>query len=228
MFKFRLPASLNESGGCGGFELRDSCVDGRDSGKLAPLWNYATGIDDTLPYIFWTLEGPIFVVIVDTGYHPDYVAPGFAEGKNFIEPAKLLSKIGLKVDDVKTVIVTHFHQDHFTGFDFFPSAKFVIQRAEYEFWTGPLMRYEYLNRLIRPRVRAALAKMIEADRVQFVDGDVELQPGLEVLKATGHTPGSQMAAVETSAGTAVICGDAAFTYRSLREHVPTGFYQYLA
>ncbi len=38
--------------------------------------------------------------------------------------------------------MTHFHQDHFTGLDYFPNAKFVMQRAELEFWTGPLMRHD--------------------------------------------------------------------------------------
>ncbi|MDP9129937.1 MAG: MBL fold metallo-hydrolase, partial [Candidatus Binatota bacterium] len=83
--------------------------------------------DKPVAYIFWLIDGPNGPVVVDTGYHPDYVAPEWAQGKQFIEPPKLLAEVGIKSDEIKTVIVTHFHQDHFTGFDYFPKAKFIIQ-----------------------------------------------------------------------------------------------------
>jgi glyoxylase-like metal-dependent hydrolase (beta-lactamase superfamily II) len=161
---------------------------------------------------------------VDTGYHPDYVASQWAQGKNFIEPPALLSQLGVKADEIKTVIVTHFHQDHFTGFDYFPTAKFVMQRAELEFWTGPLMRHEIFDKQIRPKVRPALHRLSQEERIELIDGDVELYPGLELLKAGGHTPGSQMVALQTAAGKAVLCGDIAYTYKNIRDHIPVGWY----
>src|SRR6185295_9395491 len=98
----------------------------------------------------WLVEGPNGPVVVDTGYHPDYVAPDWAKGKNFIDAPTLLRELGVKAEEIKNVIVTHFHQDYFTG------AKFVMQRAELDFWTGPLMRHEIFDRQIRPKVRPAL------------------------------------------------------------------------
>jgi glyoxylase-like metal-dependent hydrolase (beta-lactamase superfamily II) len=184
--------------------------------------------DKPVAYILWLIEGPDGAVVVDTGYHPNYVAPEWAQGKIFIEPPTLLAELGIKVDEIKTVIVTHFHQDHFTGFDYFPNANFVIQRAELEFWTGPLMRHEIFDKQIRPKVRPALEKLKEKGRVELIDGDIELHPGLELLKAGGHTPGSQMVAVQTKAGKAVLCGDIAYTYKNVRDHIPVGWYYNLA
>jgi glyoxylase-like metal-dependent hydrolase (beta-lactamase superfamily II) len=184
--------------------------------------------DKPVAYIFWLIEGPHGPVVVDTGYHPDYVAPEWARGKNFIEPPALLSELGVKADDVATVIVTHFHQDHFTGFDYFPKAKFVIQRAELEFWTGPLMRHDFLEKQIRPKVRPALERLKQEERIELIDGDFELYAGLELLKAGGHTPGSQMVAVQTKVGKAVLCGDIAYTYRNIRDRIPVGWYHNLA
>jgi Metal-dependent hydrolases of the beta-lactamase superfamily II len=143
--------------------------------------------DKPVAYIFWLVEGPNGPVVVDTGYHPDYVAPEWAKGKNFIDAPTLLRELGVKAEEIKTVIVTHFHQDHFTGFDYFPSAKFVMQRAELDFWTGPLMRHEIFDRQIRPKVRPALERLRQEGRIELIDGDVELYPGLELLKAGGHT-----------------------------------------
>ncbi len=180
--------------------------------------------DEPVPYIIWCIETPDGPVVVDTAYHPDYVTAEWAQGNQFREPSRLLGELGMRPEDVATVIVTHFHVDHFTGFDFFPKAKFVIQKDEYEFWTGPMMRFDYLNKLIRPKVRPALQRLVDEDRVNLVDGDHELVPGVELLKAGGHTPGSQMVAVETARGKAVLCGDIAYTYRNLRERIPVGWY----
>lgn len=180
--------------------------------------------DKPVGYIFWLIDGPNGPIVVDTGYHPDYVAPEWAQGKQFIEPPKLLAQAGFRADDIETVIVTHFHQDHFTGFDYFPKAKFVIQKAELEFWTGPRMRHKVLDSQIRPKVRPGLAQLQGAGRIELVDGDHELYPGLNLLKAGGHTPGSQMIAIDTAAGRAVLCGDIAYTLRNIREHHPVGWY----
>jgi glyoxylase-like metal-dependent hydrolase (beta-lactamase superfamily II) len=184
--------------------------------------------DNPVAYIFWLLEGPQGAVAVDTGYHPDYVAPEWAQGKDFIEPPALLAQLGVKADEIKTVIVTHFHQDHFTGLDYFPNAKFVMQRAELEFWTGPLMHHDIFAKQIRPKVRPALERLQQQGRIELIEGDVELYPGLELLKAGGHTPGSQMVALYTAAGKAVLCGDIAYTLKNIRDHVPVGWYHNLA
>jgi glyoxylase-like metal-dependent hydrolase (beta-lactamase superfamily II) len=61
-------------------------------------------------------------------------------------------------------------------------------------------------------------------RIELIDGDIELYPGLELLKAGGHTPGSQMVALQTAAGKAVLCGDIAYTYKNVRDRHPVGWY----
>lgn len=191
---------------------------------IMPCIRSDQGRDEPVPYIIWCLEGPEGPILVDTAYHPDYVPAQWAQGNKFIEPPELLTQLGLKAHEIRTVVVTHFHVDHFTGFDFFPKATFIVQREEYEFWTGPLMRYDYLNQLIRPKVRPALERMEQNFRIRLVDGDCELYPGVELLKAGGHTPGSQMVGIQTSGGKAVLCGDIAYTYRNLRERLPVGWY----
>ena len=99
-----------------------------------------------------------------------------------------------------------------------------MQRAELDFWTGPLMRHEIFDKQIRPKVRPALERLRQEGRIEFIDGDIELYPGLELLKAGGHTPGSQMVALQTAAGKAVLCGDIAYTYKNVRDRHPVGWY----
>jgi glyoxylase-like metal-dependent hydrolase (beta-lactamase superfamily II) len=50
---------------------------------------------------------------------------------------------------------------------------------------------------------------------ELVEGEAQIVPGVRVFPTPGHTPGHQSVAVETAAGTAVICGDAVFRYRNM-------------
>ena len=69
---------------------------------------------------------------------------------------------------------------------------------------------------------------MQEGRIELVDGDFELRPGLELLKVGGHRPGSQMVAIQTASGKAVLCGNIAYSQRNLREHLPVGWYHNLA
>ena len=69
-----------------------------------------------------------------------------------------------------------------------------------------------------------MQQLKQEERIQLIDGDVELYPGLELLKAGGHTPGSQMISLQTAAGKAVLCGDIAYTLKNIRDHHPVGWY----
>ncbi len=52
--------------------------------------------DKPVAYIFWLLDGPQGPVAVDTGYHPDYVAPEWAEGKDLLSRRHCWRSLGLK------------------------------------------------------------------------------------------------------------------------------------
>ena len=41
---------------------------------------------------------------------------------------------------------------------------------------------------------------------EIIEGDQEIEPGLEVILTPGHTPGGQSVAINTSAGKAIITG----------------------
>jgi glyoxylase-like metal-dependent hydrolase (beta-lactamase superfamily II) len=70
--------------------------------------------------------------------------------------------------------------------------------------------------------------------VQFVDGDVALTDGIDLVFAPGHSPGGQSVAVETAEGTYVIAGMCTIrenfyppeevTARSAYKVIPTGMH----
>jgi glyoxylase-like metal-dependent hydrolase (beta-lactamase superfamily II) len=97
---------------------------------------------------------------------------------------------------VEAVVLTHLHTDHigWAVDTLFPNARHVLQRADVEAVGQPLT-----ERLIDP-LRAA-------DRLQVVDGDATLRPGLQLRHTPGHTPGHQIVLLRAADETLALTGD---------------------
>lgn len=132
------------------------------------------------------------------------------------EPEGLLTglqTLGVRPEEVDLVVTTHLHWDHAGGFTrrqpdgryqvTFPRAKHVVQRQEWDFALKPDPRSKaaYLEEDLQPVADAGL--------VEFVEGDAEIAPGLEVRKTGGHSPGHQLIFVRAGEGelACVLCGD---------------------
>jgi len=97
------------------------------------------------PAFFAVIEDPqIGIILYDTGYNQMFLD----ETKRF--PNKLystitpvtyksgnsakeqLEKMGKKPDDVKIIIISHFHADHISGLKDFPNAQYVYSKKEWD------------------------------------------------------------------------------------------------
>jgi N-acyl homoserine lactone hydrolase len=86
-----------------------------------------------LPLIAWYIEGSDKKILVDTGGgDPSKVLPRLLpykrEENQRLENA--LKKIGVKCEDIDTVIMTHLHWDHSADNALFPKAKMIVQEEE--------------------------------------------------------------------------------------------------
>jgi len=171
------------------------------------------------PCIGWYLEGARERILVDTGpSDPDwgtkYHQPLTRSDQETIEGG--LSKIGLTPDKITVVINTHLHWDHCYGNKLFTNATFVVQREELRYAVAPLARdrRDYEADLATPPFLSCLSKM------QIVEGDKEIVPGVKVIKTPGHTPGSQGVAVKTSNGVYFVAGDTFPLFRNFKDSSP--------
>jgi glyoxylase-like metal-dependent hydrolase (beta-lactamase superfamily II) len=133
-----------------------------------------------------------------------------------------LAAVGVKPEDVDLVLCTHLHPDH-VGWNTrlsngewvptFPNAKYLIARTEYEATkaerdappTDPLAedRHRVFDDSILPIVQAGQAVFVEHDHVV----ERELDHGVRLESAPGHSAGQVTVHVESQGEQAVLSAD---------------------
>ena len=157
-------------------------------------------------------------VLIDVGagnkesekFHEIYgVENAGAGGRTLLEDG--LRAAGFAPEDIVRVIDSHLHFDHAGGNTFrdrdgtvklsFPNARYVVQRGEYEWATHTNERTaaSYFPHNFEP-VR-------EAGRLDFVDGEREILPGVRVIPTPGHTPHHQGILIESEGECAFYLAD---------------------
>ena len=118
---------------------------------------------------------------------------------------KPLSEQDFDLAGIDIVVNTHLHFDHCGGNRRFAGRPVYVQRRELDD--------------ARSQDDYTIPEWVDAPGVQYVpvDGELELLPGLRLVPAPGHTPGSQVVVVETGGRPAVIGGDMAVFFDELDE-----------
>jgi glyoxylase-like metal-dependent hydrolase (beta-lactamase superfamily II) len=193
--------------------------------KLAMvLWNEGWNEEIDRNYYLWAIKQKDEIIVVDTG---SSVTQGEKRKlKNYVNPVEMLSRIGANESNVKKVIITHIHFDHVGGVEMFPkafpNAKYYVQKKEFDFWIkNPVAKKRPFVGITDQDGNKTLADLLESGRVVLVDGDKNLQPGIDLVFAPGHTVGLQAVAVNTEKGKAIVASDCAHIARSFKEDIPS-------
>lgn len=118
-------------------------------------------------------------IVIDTGL-PEIMPPEAADFENGQDVIQQLALLGLKPGDIDTVVSTHYDIDHAGRHAAFTQARYVVQRAH------------HLDAATNPRFAALRSEWDQPlARIQLVDGDTELLPGLMLIETSGHVPGHQ-------------------------------------
>lgn len=105
-----------------------------------------------------------------------------------------LGKLGLKPEDINIVVATHFHFDHAGNTRDFTGSEIVVQRDCYDDIMRPDAPY--------PRETYDIPGL----KWNIIDGDIEIAPGVTLLKTPGHTPGHMSVAVDLPESGKIIAG----------------------
>jgi glyoxylase-like metal-dependent hydrolase (beta-lactamase superfamily II) len=130
-----------------------------------------------------------------------------------------LARLGVAPEKVDMVINTHLHFDHAGGntrvadgrdVPTFPTAQYVVQRAELEHAMNPTERDR------ASYVADRFAPVSEAGQWRLVDGDVEIVPGISVVRIPGHNADIQAVKISGGNRTVIFVADMLPT----RHHLP--------
>ncbi len=174
----------------------------------------------TSAYFLWVLRGAAGPILIDTGFTARL---GKAKGvpvERLRTRDELLATAGVDPNEVRTVILTHLHWDHFNLEGFLPKATFWVQRRELEFWEGHGGRDRWLQRFISDCFDKDLETIRMSGRLKVIEGVLELVEGVRLEWVGGHSPGMQIVVIRTVKGPFVIANDALTTYRNLRDWMP--------
>ena len=197
-----------------------------------PLWERRIPADarNRIPLALRCLlvETPDELVLIETGL-------GNKENDKFLDiygvdnasshPAhpdrlqQLITEAGFRPEDVGVVIDTHLHFDHAGGNTFrdaegrvrvaFPNARYVVQRGEWE-WAhraNERTSASYLPDNYEP--------VMAAGQLDLVEGDVEIVPGISVMRTPGHCPHHQSVVLRSGGETACFLADVMPTFAHL-------------
>jgi glyoxylase-like metal-dependent hydrolase (beta-lactamase superfamily II) len=172
----------------------------------------------TLHYFVWLILGGPQPILVDTGFlEDDAQARGM---RNYVSPAAMVQRAGIKPADIPVALITHLHYDHWAGHTLFPSAEYWMQRDEMAFWTGSFGAAPAFRQSANVESLAHLVTLNYGNRVHALDGDHEVAPGIHLYRVGGHTAGMQIVTVKTARGTVVLTSDASHFYHNVETRQP--------
>jgi glyoxylase-like metal-dependent hydrolase (beta-lactamase superfamily II) len=181
---------------------------------------------DWAPVSFYVLRHPKGNVIFDTGNNDKTIADpdgwwgplakgfGLKMTKDDAMAAQL-AKIGMKVEDIKYVVVGHMHLDHGGNVSQFPNATHVVQDDEMKAAWWPDVGYSiyYIPGDFADTKKYNMIRL-KGDFDLFNDGT------FRVIRAPGHTPGSQFAVVKLpKSGSIILTSDVVYLAESLDKNL---------
>lgn len=174
----------------------------------------------TMSYFFWVLEprhddsGPI---VVDTGFAPERGVGRIPR----ITTREGLALLGIDPDRVQRLLISHMHYDHIGNLHLFPQARITIAGRDYEFWArDPVAkRLQFADHTDWNGVE--LLRQAQADgRLEMIEGETEIAPGVTALDVGGHSPGQLIFDVAGEDGDIALASDAIHYYDELDDDRP--------
>jgi glyoxylase-like metal-dependent hydrolase (beta-lactamase superfamily II) len=175
----------------------------------------------TTAYLITGAEAPI---VVDASFRDaaQFTAASGVPARRSGEQTLVAQLAGhdLEPADVGYLVNTHLHHDHTGLIDEMPNAKILVQRAELQYAAAPLFPFPFYDRVDVPKLVGA-----SWDRVELLDGDEELFPGIRAVVTGGHSPAHQVLYVDVPSGTAIVAGDVAYRVDvNVKRQVPMGYF----
>lgn len=166
----------------------------------------------------WRAEYP---ELLDTNgrIHPRYGSVAVRSGGRLIivdtglqDPDGMLleemRRKGVDRETVDIVVMTHIHPDHVgwnlsDGRPTFPRARYLVPRADWEYWTQPSVLED------APHVRDQIMPLERLRVMDLIEGEYKFTDELTAIPTPGHSPGHISIAISSRGLKGFILGDVA-------------------
>lgn len=192
---------------------------------------------ESLPIYTWVIDHPEGVIVVDTGetaktsdptyfprWHPYYRGSVRMYVKPEEEIGPQLATMGIRQEDVKMLVLTHFHTDHAGGLYHFPGSQILVSGSDFQLSSGFVGRL--LGYLPNHWPKWFDPTPIAFDRESFGPFDqmysVTKAGDVIIVPTPGHTPGHVSVMVKSEDVTYCLAGDTSYNQRLLLEMIPDG------
>lgn len=197
--------------------LPDSTADVIEANKdwLAPQFMDAASGKLTIAVQSYVVRTGRHTILVDACVGNDKPRPArpMWDRQNWPYLADLAAQ-GVQPEDVDFVMCTHLHVDH-VGWNTrlidgrwvptFPNAKYIFARTEFDFWET---RHREGTEGPVPNVyEDSVLPVVEAGQSVLVESDHQMEDGIWLEPAPGHTPGNIVINLRSGDDTAVLSGD---------------------
>ena len=141
------------------------------------------------------IKSPNQITMIDTGTGiNDYI----------IEKIK---KIGIEMDEIETVLLTHLHRDHYGGLQkdgkaVFPNARIYLSANEQEFFTEIQVNEDVIETFALYDGKVEIFDPADINSVLS-----EILPGIKPIANYGHTPGHTVYLLENGEDKLLVAGD---------------------
>jgi glyoxylase-like metal-dependent hydrolase (beta-lactamase superfamily II) len=163
----------------------------------------------------WVLRTGRHTILIDSCVGNYKNLPTYELFNNLETPyLERLASIGLSPDDIDFVMCTHLHVDH-VGWNTrlengiwvptFRRARYLIGRHEYDVAERAIANGE--NENDRPVFNESVLPVVEAGLVEYVDDGFQIDQGVVVHAAPGHTEGHMVVHAKSNGSSGIFCGD---------------------
>lgn len=140
-------------------------------------------------------------ILFDTGFSPFEDDQRQRYHPRYRPAREALTESGVEPDAVSAIVNCHMHADHSGGNHEFPGVPIYVQRVELDNAHTPDFTF--------PEYACDFA----GAKLEVIDGEFELRPGVMVVPTPGHTSGHQALLVDTDDGIVMMAGQAAEIWR---------------
>ena len=174
----------------------------------------------------WLVRSEGRTILIDTGVGNDKARPAVPSWDHLqLDYLGNLARAGVQPSDVDLVVNTHLHVDH-VGWNTtwrdgqwvptFPNATYLMPELDFKFW-NPANNPNLSGGVNENVFEDSVAPVHVAGQVQLWDGEYQIDAGLRLQAAPGHTPGSSVVTLTSGAEHALFAGDLIHTPLQLRK-----------